>query len=260
MDFNLIKWTDTFVQDFDKGQQFYSQLFGWQYADQYEGDQLVYSLARLNGSDESVDGAIVAGIAPHRQVDPQGIPWNWGVYILVEELETSIDKVVAAGGQLCKEPMEVMGTGRMAVCFDAGGAVIHLWQALTEFGAQVVGVPGAVGWYELTCEDAQESVQFYEKVFGWNAVQIQRDGESFWQLKSGQKMVGGMHTRINETRNQGLWIPYFITDKLAQQLDGCKKLGGGVVFGPVTVGATGQYAILQDFEGNLFGLAQYKTN
>lgn len=260
MAINLIKWTDTFLQDFKRGRQFYSELFGWQYADQYHGDQLVYSLARPGTADKYANGAMVAGIAPCSQPKPDDLPWNWGVYILIQELETSIKKVVAAGGRVCKEPMDVMDVGRMAVCIDSCGAVIHLWQTFAEFGANVKGVPGSVCWYELTSPDAQESIRFYADVFGWQAEERQTNGEAHWQFKSATHVVGGMYTRVDETRNQGLWLPYFQTDNMDHQLNTCRKLGGAVVFGPVVETGTGRYAILQDFEGNLFGLAEYESN
>ncbi len=256
MDYAVIKWTDTFLLDFDKGREFYSELFGWQFADQYDGDELVYSLAGL----DTHDGAMVAGIAPCSQPKPEGLPWNWGVYILVQELEKSVGKVIAAGGRVCKEPMNVMDIGWMAVCYDSQGAVIHLWQPLAEFGAGIKGAPGSVCWYELTCADAAESARFYADVFGWTVTQNDANDKPHWQFYSDETVVGGMHTRLAETRGQGLWLPYFRTAALDRQLNTCRTLGGAVVFGPIMEPEIGQYAVLQDFEGNLFGLAEYESN
>ncbi len=257
MNFNQIKWADTFLQNFQSGREFYAELFAWQFTDQYDDEQLVYSLANLSTQNGSSSPAIVAGIGPCNFPKPDDMPLNWGVYIVVQELEASIDKVLAAGGKVCKEPMEVMDAGRMAVCLDSRGAVFHLWQALTHFGTEIEGVPGALCWFELVSRDVYQSMKFYHDVFGWDAVEQQTNGKSHWRFKVDNNVIGGMHTRTDESRDQELWVPYFNTVELNRQLDDCSRLGGSVVFGPVSEREIGRYAVLSDLENNLFGLAEY---
>ena len=256
MQFNQFKWVDTFASDFEAAKQFYSELFGWQFTDQFNEDQLVYSLARLSVSDNSTQGSVVAGVGPCPIPKPGGSPWNWGVYILVENLESTNKGVVEAGGQICKEPMEVMEAGRMAVCADSMGAIFHLWQPMAHFGADIEKVPGAVCWFELVSSDTQMSEAFYKSVFGWTVNETEIDGNPYWWFRLDGAIIGGMHTQTEETGGQKLWLPYFQSIDLDSQIETSYRLGGTVVFGPVAIPGYGRYAILSDPEHNMFGINQ----
>ncbi len=255
--YNGLSWSDTFVADFEKGKQFYSELFDWNFTDQLYADSVVYSLASLAHPEYSSAQLTVAGLGPCEIPKPGGIAWNWGAYILVENVDAMLEHVVAAGGQLCKEPMDVMGAGRMAVCADSCGAVIHLWQAREHFGADADDVPGAVCWFELTSPDTQRSASFYTEVFGWTPKETVSNDRKYWEFYAGDKLLSTMHARLEETAQQGLWLPYFKTENLESQLAACKSLGGSVVYGPVLEPGVGRYAILADFESNMFGIAEF---
>lgn len=253
-EYNQFKWVDTFVNDFETGKRFYSELFGWEFTDQFDGDQLVYSLANLKMPDDPKQSAAVAGVGPCQFPNPGGIPWNWGVYILIENLESTIARVVEAGGKICKEPMNVMGAGRMAVCADSSGAIFHLWQPLAHSGAGIEKVPGAYCWFELISSDIQTSEAFYHKVFGWTVSETDINGNPYWGFKLDGVGIAGMHTQIEETGGQTLWLPYFQSTDLDSQIETSHRLGGSVVFGPTAIPGYGRYAILSDPEQNMFGI------
>lgn len=257
MKFNQIKWTDTFLDDFEAGRKFYSEIFGWQYVDQHDNGQLVYSLACLNTTDKSLNWAPVAGVGPCNFPKPEDVPWNWGVYILVPNVEEAIEKVTVAGGSICREPMDVMTAGRMGVCMDSNGAVIHLWQPLEHGGSEVGKVPGAVCWVELASRDVQKAIDFYGEAFGWEA-EDSKQIESYWYLKDGEDIVGGLHDGIEETGGQEVWVPYFHVEQPHKTVDACRRLGGGVVHGPIQEPGIGTFAILSDLETNLFGVASFE--
>ena len=248
------------MTDFDKGKQFYSKLFGWNFTDQFDGEHLVYSLASLAHPEHASTNLTVAGLGPCNIPKPGGTPWHWGAYILVESVDAMLDPLVAAGGKICKEPMDVMGAGRMVVCADSCGAIIHLWQAMQHFGADADDVPGAVCWFELTSPDTQRSASFYGEVFGWTARESVRNGKKYWEFYSGDELLSTMHARMEETAQHGLWVPYFKTENLEPQIETCKLLGGTVVYGPVLEPGVGRYAILTDLEGNIFGIAEFENN
>ncbi len=257
MEYNQFKWIDTFLKNFTEGRRFYSELFGWRYTDQYDNENLVYSLASLQSDDESLNGAVVAGVGPCAEPLPGGVPWNWGVYVLVHSVDATINRVTAAGGRVCKGPMKVMKAGHMAVCLDPGGTVIHLWQPLTHAGADVDNVPGAVCWIELTCTNVQQAKAFYGDVFGWS---VQEVSNRYWQFMADGTPVGGMHTGVEQTGGQAIWLPYFRTVELDVMLVTCRRLGGKVVFGPRSEPGMGRFAVLSDLEGNHFGLAEFESD
>jgi len=54
-----------------------------------------------------------------------------------------------SGGNVVKEPFDVMDVGRMPVIQDPTGAIVCLWKAKKHIGAGVVNEPGAITWHEL---------------------------------------------------------------------------------------------------------------
>lgn len=256
MKFNRFSWLDTFAFDFEAAKQFYSEIFGWQFTDQFNGDELVYSLAGLSSRHNTAQIAAVAGIGPCHIPKSEGNPWNWGAYILVENLESAIARAVDAGGTICKGPMDVMEAGRMAVCADSGGAVFHLWQAMSHFGADLENVPGAHCWFELASSDTGKSAEFYSDVFGWMSEESEIEGNRYWTFRLDDAVIGGMHNRTEATRGQEIWLPYFQSIDLDPQIDKCQRLGGTVVSGPVSVPDIGRYVILSDREHSMFGIAE----
>ena len=64
-------------------------------------------------------GHPVAGIDPQMNVDMP--PW-WTSYVSVDDADESAARIVAEGGQVVAEPMNVLDAGRMAVALDRFGA------------------------------------------------------------------------------------------------------------------------------------------
>ena len=69
----------------------------------------------------------MAGIGPKQ--GPPGMPPAWTTYLASDDLDDTVSKIKAAGGQTIMEPMDVMDVGRMAVAADPGGAFFGVWQA-----------------------------------------------------------------------------------------------------------------------------------
>ena len=98
--------------------RFYSELFGWEVrkveapGEPYWG---IYSQGNLNGGMMKLPPAAQAG------------PPHWLVYFATEQLEDTLSKVGASGGETVVSPMDVPG-GRIAVARDPQGAYFALWQ------------------------------------------------------------------------------------------------------------------------------------
>jgi hypothetical protein len=65
----------------------------------------------------------------------------WTVYFATDDADEIARKVVASGGKVVVQPMDVMDAGRMAYFADPTGAHFAVWQARTHQGAQVVDAP-----------------------------------------------------------------------------------------------------------------------
>ena len=152
-------WVDIMQPDFEATMAFYGQLFGWDFELRTPpGAAAAYAYARM-------DGLLVAGVGgpPSGDGDPSG----WTTYIRVDSADDTAAAVVANGGQVLLAPVDIPGAGRVAVCGDPSGAVVGLWQAGENRGAELVNAPGTWNFSDLTTGDVVAAEAFYGAVFGW---------------------------------------------------------------------------------------------
>lgn len=109
-----IAWRELHADNGAKVLDFYGQLFGWEKRDGLDmGPMGIYQLYGKNGAD-------YGGITP-RQPD-MGSPM-WVYYIQVENIDETAKRVVANGGKIELEPMEVPGEMWVIQCRDPQGAL-----------------------------------------------------------------------------------------------------------------------------------------
>ena len=121
-----------FEMPFDNGERmakFYETAFGW--ATQSLGEQMGnYVLATTTATDEKgpkTPGAINGGFYPRKADWPAQYP---AVVISVDDIAQSMKRVVAAGGQVLGEPMDIPGVGKYVSFMDTEGNRVSILQAL----------------------------------------------------------------------------------------------------------------------------------
>lgn len=75
----------------------------------------------------TAEGAPVAGVC-HARGPNAGLPAQWLMYVVVEDLDASLSSCVEMGGKVVAGPKS-MGSARYAVIEDPAGAVCGLYQA-----------------------------------------------------------------------------------------------------------------------------------
>ena len=76
-------WTDLTTTDQDAAKAFYGSLFGWEADDRPVGDDMVYSIMRIDGKD-------VAAISPQPEMQRDaGAPPAWNSYVTVESADAA---------------------------------------------------------------------------------------------------------------------------------------------------------------------------
>jgi predicted enzyme related to lactoylglutathione lyase len=157
-------WVDTEQPDPEAAAGFYRGLFGWEFADQIgSGAPGRYLVARLRSLDVAAVGSEPDGAA--------GSP-VWNTYIAVDSADAAAATVRRAGGAVLREPVDVLDAGRMGVFSDPLGAAFRVWEAGRRRGAQLVNAPGTWNWSTLNTWDPKSSIDFYNAVFGWEAVSV----------------------------------------------------------------------------------------
>ena len=166
-------WVDTSQPDPEAAVDFYGGVFGWEFENLMPpGSGGGYFLARL-------PGGAVAAVASIPESAPQRASWD--TYIWVESADETASNVLAAGGGVVREPLDVMGAGRTAVFTDPEGAAFCVWHAKGFKGAQVVNEPGSVNFNDLHTRDVESAKSFYGSVFGWETLGLE-GGFQAWTL------------------------------------------------------------------------------
>jgi uncharacterized protein len=118
----------------DRMVKFYKSVFGWelQVLGEDMGNYVVATTAKTDAKPGAPAGAIGGGFFPRKADWPAQYP---SVVIAVEKIESSMDKVVAAGGEVLGEPMDIPGIGRYVSFHDTEKNRVSMLQPLPMGGA-----------------------------------------------------------------------------------------------------------------------------
>lgn len=215
-------WIELFTSDVEKGRAFYHELFGWTSDDPAPELGGYFTFYK--------DGVRVAG-GMHND-GQSGAPDLWSVYLASDDAKATADAAKANGGQVVAEPMEVMDLGAMVVVSDVGGAVIGGWQPGTHQGFGVYGEPDTPNWFELHTRVYDASVDFYRKVFAWDAHVASDTPElQYTTLGEGEAALAGIMD-ASAFLPEGVpaqWSVYFGVEDADATLARIVELGGSIV-------------------------------
>ncbi|MBK8954721.1 MAG: VOC family protein [Saprospiraceae bacterium] len=113
-------WADLTVENADQIRDFYANVIGYSFS---EVDMGGYSDFCMNSPD---DGQTKTGICFARGSN-SGLPPVWLIYFYVNNLDESLEKLVAANGKIISGPKN-MGSAKYAIVQDPAGAYCALYQ------------------------------------------------------------------------------------------------------------------------------------
>jgi len=233
--------------DTDKSTAFYGELFGWTAEDAGEDYGHYINLSK--------DGDRVAGLM--KRTPEMGAPMDvWSVYLNVPDADAAVEAAKANGGDVMVPPMDVGTLGRMLVVTDAGGAVIGGWEPkeFPCFGR--VHENGTPGWFELWTRDFTKTIDFYEKVFKWDAHNVGDNDEfrytTLFKDDDGEAGVMDASAFLPEGV-PAHWSIYFRVESTDDALEKVGKLGGNTVV-PAEDTPYGRLATAVDSTGAMFKL------
>jgi uncharacterized protein len=151
-------WIDLGVPDLEEAMAFYGALFGWEFEvglPEYGH----YTMCLL-------DGRRAAALMPHPNAAATEFWWN--VYLAAHDVDATIARAVAAGGEVVGGPFDIPEQGRGALLRDAVGAQFGLWQGRGHVGCEVVNEPGALIRNDLVTPTPGPARSFYTSVFDFS--------------------------------------------------------------------------------------------
>jgi predicted enzyme related to lactoylglutathione lyase len=241
-------WVDLRTSDVEAAKAFYGSLFGWTFDEEDGPDGERVTIARKSAG--AVEG-IVAAIAPLSSPDTSP-PAQWNTYFAVDNVHTALARTITGGGAVVQAPVEIGDAGVLAVVDDSNGASLGLWQARGRIGATLVNEPGAVIWNELTADDLESTLVFYDHVFGLTGEITDPGSGPYVTFKANGDPVAGACPR-GGAGAPSHWHVYFAVDDAARAAARTVELGGDVLAGPLAT-AIGPMAALRDPLGAMFSV------
>ena len=242
-------WADAVSTDQAKSRTFYAGLMGWQPDEVPMGDGMTYTMFKQ-------DGENICGLGPMMaDQQAQGTPSYWNNYVAVDDVDSIVSKITAAGGTVIMPPMDVFDSGRMLVIQDPTGAMLGLWQARNHHGSGLVNIPGAVTWNELTTPNPQQAMDFYRQVFGWSYEKM--DGVEYYTVSNKGRPNGGiMPPAEGMEAMPPNWAVYFSIENIDETVTRAAQLGGKVLTPVMDAGGIGRFAFIADPTGAVAGFIQ----
>ncbi len=122
-----VGWHELLAVDWEKAFAFYGEIFGWRKAAAEISQMRTYQLF-------SVGGQTMGGMFTKRPIEP--LPF-WLFYFNVDNVNSAMERVKTAGGEVLEGPLELPDGVWIARCADPQGAVFALQGKRNE---------DAVGW------------------------------------------------------------------------------------------------------------------
>ena len=116
-----IGWLDLTVPDASAVRDFYAAVVGWQTGTVDMDGYHDFTMMTVAGA------APVAGIC-HARGGNADLPAQWLAYVMVEDLDASLDRCRERGGNVVAGPKGDLSQGRYCVIRDPAGAVIALME------------------------------------------------------------------------------------------------------------------------------------
>ena len=109
-------WNELMTRDPEGAKTFYADTIGWTFSDMPMPEG-VYRVA-MDGEQP------VGGIFDMNAPEFEGMPAHWFSYLEVDDIDTRVEKAVAAGAQVIRPPFDVPEVGRIALLEQPDGARI----------------------------------------------------------------------------------------------------------------------------------------
>ena len=244
-------WYELMTTDPAAAEKFYDHVVGWTSSAAGAGVELNYTL--LSAGDVQVAG--LCSFPP--ELAGGNVPPHWGGYLAVDDVDAMALRVRDSGGTIMKAGTDIPGVGRFAVVADPQGATFLLFRGQGSAPpAPAPGMPGTVGWHELTTTDHAKAFSFYSNLFGWTKGEAIPMGEmgTYQLFEADGVPCGGMMNTPPGAPMHPAWGFYFNVAEINAAVARVKGSGGKVLHGPAQVPGGSWIVNALDPQGAVFSL------
>jgi predicted enzyme related to lactoylglutathione lyase len=242
-------WYELLTTDAEAASAFYGDVIGW--------DSRSAGIPGVDYRLFSTGGIDVAGHMTLPPGVPEAMRPMWLGYIGVDDVDSAVTGIVAAGGRVHMPAMDLEGVGRMAMVADPQGVPFYVMrgasdQASTSFAVEDAG---HCRWNELNTRDQEGALAFYTGRFGWEKGDSMPMGEmgDYQFINHDGVMIGAIMT----SRPDGpppVWSFYFGVPDIDAAAAKIEPGGGKIHAGPMEIPG-GEYAVVaSDPQGVGFGI------
>jgi uncharacterized protein len=112
-------WHELMTTDADAAMKFYQEVFGWQPSEAMDmGEMGKYQM--FNRPHGMIGGMM------NKPKELAHVPPHWGIYFLVPDINSAVERIKANGGKILNGPMEVPGGDWIVNAMDPQGAAFSL--------------------------------------------------------------------------------------------------------------------------------------
>ncbi|MCT4665081.1 MAG: VOC family protein [Flavobacteriales bacterium] len=213
---NNIIYSDLSTYTPKKTMQFYENVFGWKFSNEYN-----YYTAYIN------DEPIVGLYETPDKFKQMRMPHFWMTYIQVNDANKVVSKARELGGIIEME-LEMPGFGKVALIRDLHGAGFTIYEGEYLNSTRNYNTPNTLIWNELHVSDAQKIIPFYAGIFDW---EIKIQDEHFFKIYNHQQeYIGDILEVPNSYKGKyEYWISSFCVNSLEKSKNDILKNGGELI-------------------------------
>lgn len=246
-------WFNLTTPDPVGAKDFYSGLFGWEWADVPMSGGNTYHMAIR-------DDANIAGMSG--DVASTGGAGCWVNHVYAKDAEDAAKRIEANGGRVLSGPHNADGWGVTATVATPEGAVFGLWQSLNGYGADLFAEPGTICWIEYHSHDLPAAKEFYTAVFECDFGEVRMPAHDGSGEDFGLTMVDlegeHQHCAFLEAPDKlapASWATYFMVEDAEASVAKAESLGAESLTGVIAV-PPGSFAMMKDPQGVGFNFWQ----
>jgi predicted enzyme related to lactoylglutathione lyase len=245
-------WHELLTTDPKGAIAFYTEVIGWK-TELYPDSQGPEPYTMWVSGQGSMGGVFTLP----EEARKMGAPPHWMGHVQVDDVDATVAKVKAKGGNVFVPPQDIPKVGRFSVIADPQGASLSVFQPEGAMPPHDTNKHGEISWNELYADDANAALSFYGDLFGWKQLQEMDMGPAgkYVIFGQGDQQYGGMMKKTAEMGQMPpSWVYYIHVDDLDAAISRATSKGGKVLFGPIEVPDGTRVAQLTDPQGAHFAL------